>query len=130
MNKFLLRWGIHTIALYIAIQLVPGLQHTGNGGALLGVALIFGLVNSALKPVLIVLSCPLVVLTFGFFLLVINGILLLLTAWVSEWFNLGLHVEGLGWGIMGSLVISLVSLLFNTLLVQEDEKRAGTQTRN
>lgn len=130
MNKFLLRWGIHTIALYIAIQLVPGLQHTGNGGALLGVALIFGLVNSALKPVLIVLSCPLVVLTFGFFLLVINGTLLLLTAWVSEWFNLGLHVEGLGWGIMGSLVISLVSLLFNTLLVQEDEKRAGTQTRN
>jgi putative membrane protein len=94
------------------------------------VALIFGLVNSALRPVLIVLSCPLVVLTFGFFLLVINGILLLLTAWVSEWFNLGLRVEGLGWGILGSLVISLVSLLFNTLIVDEDEKRAGTQARN
>lgn len=119
MNKFLLRWGINTIALYVAIQLLPGLEHTGSGIALIGVALIFGLINAALKPALIVLSCPLVVFTFGLFVLIINGVLVLCTAWVSEWFDLGFYVDGLGWGILGSLVISLVSLFFNSLLVEE-----------
>ena len=122
MNKFLLRWGINTIALYVAVQLLPGLVHEGSGAALLGVALIFGLVNAAFKPVLIVLSCPLVVLTFGFFLLVINGLLLLLTAWMSDLFDLGFAVDGLGWGILGSLVISLVSLLLNSLVAEDKDE--------
>ena len=121
MDKFLLRWGINTISLYVAVELLPGLEHAGNGVALLSVALIFGLVNAALKPALIVLSCPLVVLTFGFFVLIINGALLLITAQVSAWLDLGFQVDGLGWAILGSLVISLVSLFFNSLLVEEDE---------
>jgi putative membrane protein len=120
MNKFLLRWGINTIALFVAVQLLPGVEHTGSGVALLGVALIFGLINAALKPVLVVLSCPLVVLTFGFFLLIINGLLLLFTAWVSDLFELGFYVNGLGWGVLGSIVISLVSLFLNSLVVEEE----------
>lgn len=122
MNRFLLRWGINTIALYVAVQLLPGLEHTGTGVALLGVALIFGLINAALKPVLIVLSCPLVLFTFGLFLLVINGLLLLITAWVSDLFELGFAVDGLSWGILGALVISLISMLLNSLIAS-DEKR-------
>jgi putative membrane protein len=122
MNRFLLRWGINTIALYIAVELLPGLEHTGTGAALLGVALIFGLVNAAFKPFLILLSCPLVVITFGLFLLVINGLLLLITARLSDLFDLGFTVEGLGWGILGSLVISLVGLVLNSLIVDEDKK--------
>ena len=85
----------------------PGLEHTGSGVALLTVALIFGLINAAVKPVLVVFSCPLVVLTFGLFLLVINGAMLLVTAWVSDLFDLGFAVDGLNWGILGSIVISL-----------------------
>jgi putative membrane protein len=122
MNRFLLRWGINTIALYVAVQLLPGLQHTGSGAALLGVALIFGLINAVLKPVLVVLSCPLVALTFGLFLLVINGLLLLITAQVSDLFDLGFTVAGLGWGILGSIVISLIGLLLNSLIVDEDRR--------
>jgi len=130
MNRFLLRWGIHTIALYIAVQILPGLEHSGSGAALLGVALIFGLVNAAFKPILIVLSCPLVILTFGLFLLVINGLLLLFTAWVSDLFNLGFAVQGLGWAVLGSMVISLVSVLFDSLLVEEKDREAEPpQTR-
>jgi len=130
MNRFLLRWGIHTIALYIAVQILPGLEHSGSGAALLGVALIFGLVNAAFKPILIVLSCPLVILTFGLFLLVINGLLLLFTAWVSDLFNLGFAVQGLGWAVVGSMVISLVSVLFDSLLVEEKDREAEPpQTR-
>jgi putative membrane protein len=124
MSQFLLRWGINTIALYVAIQLLPGLEHTGSGAALMGVALIFGLVNAAIKPALIVLSCPLVILTFGLFVLIINGMLVMLTAWLSQWFDLGFYVDGLGWGILGSLVISLVSLFFNSLLVEEEEEES------
>jgi putative membrane protein len=120
MNRFLLRWGINTIALYVAVQLLPGLEHTGTGAALLGVALIFGLINAALKPVLIVLSCPLLVFTFGLFLLVINGLLLLITAWVSDLFELGFTVDGLTWGILGSLVISLISLFLNSLIASDE----------
>jgi len=119
MNKFLLRWGINTIALYVAVQILPGLEHDGSGVALLGVALIFGLVNAALKPVLVVLSCPLVALTFGLFLLVINGLLLLITAWVSNLFDLGFRVDGLGWGILGSLVIGLIGWFLNSLLAED-----------
>ena len=119
MNRFLLRWGINTIALYIAVKLLPGLEHAGSGAALLGVALIFGLVNAALKPVLVVLSCPLVALTFGLFLLVINGLLLLITAWVSNLFDLGFTVDGLGWGILGALVIGLISWFLNSLIAEE-----------
>lgn len=122
MAKFLLRWGINAIALYVAVQLLPGLDHTGSGMALLGVALIFGGVNAALKPVLLVLSCPLVVMTFGLFLLVINGLLLLITAWLSDLFDLGFAVDGLGWGILGALVISLVSLFFNSLIADENDQ--------
>jgi len=125
MISLLFRWGINTIALYVAVQLLPGLQHSGSGAALLGVALIFGLVNAVLKPVLVVLSCPLVALTFGLFLLVINGLLLLITAQVSDLFDLGFTVDGLGWGILGSIVISLIGLVLNSLIV--DEKRQDRQ---
>jgi len=123
MNKFLLRWGINTIALYVAVELLPGLEHTGSGLALLGVALIFGLINAAVKPVLVVFSCPLVVLTFGLFLLVINGAMLLVTAWVSDLFDLGFAVDGLGWGILGSIVISLISLILNALIAEDREEQ-------
>jgi putative membrane protein len=122
MPRFLLRWGINTIALYVAVEVLPGLEHTGSGAALIGVALIFGLVNAALKPVLFVLSCPLVALTFGLFLLVINGLLLLITAWVSNLFDLGFKVQDLGWGILGAIVIGLVSWFLNSLIA-EDRRR-------
>jgi putative membrane protein len=87
------------------------------------VALIFGLVNAALKPVLVVLSCPLVALTFGLFLLVINGLLLLITAWVSDLFELGFTVDGLGWGMLGALVIGMISWFLNSLIAEEGRRR-------
>ncbi len=123
MNKFLLRWGINTIALYVAVELLPGLEHAGSGLALLGVALIFGLINAAVKPVFVIFSCPLVVLTFGLFLLVINGAMLLVTAWVSDLFDLGFAVDGLGWGILGSIVISFISLILNSLIAEDREEQ-------
>jgi len=122
MDRFLLRWGINTIALYVAVRLLPGLEHTGSGLALLGVALIFGLINAAVKPFVVILSCPLVLLTFGLYLLFINGLMLLFTEWVSGMFDLGFHVEGLGWAILGAIVISLVSFVIDSLIVEDPEE--------
>ncbi len=127
MNKFLLRWGINTIALYVAVQLLPGLKHTGSGLALLGVALIFGLINAAVKPIVVLLSCPLVLMTFGLYLLVINGLMLLFTAWVSDIFELGFEVQGLGWAILGGIVIGLVSFVINSLIVDESQEKEFAQ---
>jgi putative membrane protein len=122
MNKFLLRWGINTIALYVAVRLLPGLEHTGSGLALLGVALIFGLINAAVKPFVVLLSCPLVLMTFGLYLLVINGLMLLFTAWVSDILELGFEVQGFGWAILGAIVIGLVSFAINSLIVNESQE--------
>ena len=66
MNRFIIRWAINGVALYAAIQLVPGIQAQDTGwGAILGLALIFGLVNALISPILKFLTCPLIILTLG-----------------------------------------------------------------
>lgn len=126
MSKFLLRWATNTIGLFVAIKLLPGLEHTGSGSSLLAVALIFGLTNAALKPFVVLLSCPLVLMTFGFYLLVINGFMLLFTAWVSRIFNLGFEVRDLGWAMLGAFVISLVGFAIGLLIVKDEQEDADT----
>ena len=79
-KPFLIRWMINTIALSAAVQVIPGIHFTDGPLQLLAVALVFGVVNAVLRPVLTVLSCPLVLLTLGLFTLVINGVMLMLTA--------------------------------------------------
>ena len=80
LESFLIRWMINTIALSAAVQVIPGLHFTDGPLQLLAVALVFGVVNAVLRPILTVLSCPLVLLTLGLFTLVINGVMLMLTA--------------------------------------------------
>ena len=102
MRTLLVRWIINALALYLAVNVIPGIHFTGSAGELLIVAAIFGIVNSALRPILTVLTCPLVVLTLGLFTFVINALLLLLTAWLSSQFSLGLVVDGFGADPVGS----------------------------
>ena len=78
MRQLLVRWLINTLALYLAVTYVPGFHFEGGPGALLLLAALFGIVNSALRPLLTLLTCPLVLLTLGLFTLVINALLLLL----------------------------------------------------
>jgi len=119
MTKFILRWLINAVALYLAIRFVPGIKFGGGWLGLLWLALIFGLVNAFLRPVLQLLTCPLILLTLGLFTVVINMILLKITEWVGNTFGLGLTIDGWGPLFLGSLIISIVSIVLSLILKDE-----------
>jgi len=116
MTKFLSRWLINAVALYLAAEIVPGIVRTGDWMALALVALVFGVVNALLGPILKFLSCPLILLSLGVFTIVINAALLLLTSSLSDAWNLGFHVAGFWPAFLGSLLISAVSIVLSIFL--------------
>jgi len=113
---FLLRLLINAAALWVAIQLVDGIEHRGTWWSLLVVALVFGILNASIRPLLKLLSLPVIILTLGLFIFVINALMLLLTGWVSDLFNLGFYVEGFWDAFFGGLIISIVSLLLSMFM--------------
>ena len=116
MRHLLIRLIINAAALFVAVQLIPGMHFTGGIGKLLLVAFVFGLVNAIARPILTMLSCPLIVVTLGLFLLVINAAMLWITSWLSTRLDLGFHVDGCVPALLGGLVIGIVSTIL-TLFV-------------
>ena len=110
---FILRLLISAAALWVAIQLVDGIQYTGDSWSLLFVALVFGVLNAGVRPLLTVLSIPLIIVTLGLFIFVINALMLMLTSWVSGLLNLGFHVDGFWAAFLGGLIVSVVSLMLS-----------------
>ncbi len=107
----LLRFFISAAALGVATWLVPGIR-AGGVGPLLAAAAIFGVVNAVIKPIISVLTCPLVVLTLGLFIFVINGLLF----WSVGSFVDGFHVDGFWSAVFGAIVYSVISWLLSMLL--------------
>jgi putative membrane protein len=120
--RFLLRLVITAFALWLAVRFVPGIGWSGSPLGLIGVAFVFGLLNALVRPILAALSCPLVILTLGLFLIVLNGFMLLLTAWVSGELGLGFTVDGLVPAIVGALLVAVTSAILN-LFVAEPKTR-------
>lgn len=118
--SLLIRWAAAAIAVAAAAQLVPGIAIEGGIVPLFIVALLLGLVNAAVRPVLRFLSCGLIFLTLGLFLLVINAVMLLLAAWLARAVGIGFYVDGFVPALLGSIVISLVSLLISLLFPERD----------
>lgn len=114
--RLLLRWLISAAAVAAAAYLLPGIRLEGGFPDLLVVALVLGLVNALVRPVLRWLACGLIVVTLGLFLLVINAALLLLAAWLARSVGIGFHVDGFGSALVGSVVISLVSFVLSMAL--------------
>jgi putative membrane protein len=108
-------------ALWVAAKLVPGIHHTGSALALLGVAAVFGVVNTLIAPVIKLLSLPFIVLSLGLFALVINGAMLMLTSWFAAKLELGFTVDGFIPALLGSLVISIVSAVL--MIAFDDAKQ-------
>ena len=121
--RFLLRLLINAAALWIATLIVPGVSHTGSGINLLAVALVFGLLNALLRPLLTLLSCPLLILTLGLFTLIINAVILWVTSAVSGSFGIGFHVDGFGAAFIGALVVSVVSILLSIFVPDPSRNR-------
>ncbi len=123
MGSLILRLVVNAIALYVATlpQLNIGVTFTGEWWQIAIVAFIFGLVNAIIRPVLKLLTCPLILLTLGLFTLVINAAMLWLTAWISSnVFALGFHVKDFWAAFVGALVVSIVSFVLN-MVVREAE---------
>lgn len=122
MRSLLIRWLINTLAIYVAVQVIPGVHYDGGPVNFLIVALLFGLVNAFVRPLLTVMTCPLVMLTLGFFLFVINALMLLLTGWLSRQFSLGFRVDGFWAAFWAGLLIGLVSLFLSIMVGEKDVK--------
>jgi putative membrane protein len=121
-RSLLLHWILNAAARWVAAALIPGLDFSGGLGRLLLVAAIFGIVNSTLRPILTVLTCPLIVLTLGLFTLVINALMLMVTGWLSEGWNLGFTVSGFWAAFFGGLVVGLVSLILSMALAPKEPR--------
>jgi putative membrane protein len=110
---FLIRLLVNAAALWVATRIVPGVSYSGGALPLLGVALVFGVVNAVISPVLKILTFPIIILTLGIFALVINGLMLMLTSGLSSALGLGFHVRGFWAAFWGALVVSLVSTILS-----------------
>ncbi len=129
MRAFFIRLIVNAAALTVAAAILPGIHTADNAiTTLLLIALIFGFLNALFKPLFVLLSCPLIILTLGLFTLVINGVMLLLTDRVA---GSRFEVDTFGWAILGGFVVSIVSgILEGVLGVHDDEndhknKRGG-----
>ncbi|WP_130011418.1 phage holin family protein [Serinicoccus sediminis] len=116
------------VALWVASAIVSGIEFGGQGVSqlltIIGVALVFGLVNAVVRPLVQLLSLPLIVLTLGLFLVVINALMLLLTSWLSGVLGLNFSVDDFFWdAVLGSIIISIVSL-FVSMLLPDGRERA------
>lgn len=124
---FVLRWFINGVALLIAAFLVPGIRLSASGRpgfnewvTLAIVALIFGVINAIIRPVVVLLTLPLTIVTLGLFMFVVNALMLMLTSRIAHAFHLGFRVDGFGAALLGALVISVVSFLFGRLLARSN----------
>jgi putative membrane protein len=113
---FLAKVVVTALGVWVAVQFVPGLDFQGDVIGLLVVGLILGLVNAIARPIVTILSLPLVLLTLGLFLLIINTMMLGLTIWISDAFGLGLSSTGFWSTFFGALVITIVSWVVEAIL--------------
>lgn len=125
MKNFLVKTIANAAALAVAIWLLSGITLTGTSTGrkiwtLILVALIFGVVNFVVKPVVKLLSFPLFILTLGLITLVINALMLLLTSWLAGQLSLAFHVEGFWTAVLGGLIVSIVSWAMHMILPDED----------
>ena len=129
----IIRLLINAAALWVATRVVSGISYTGDWPLLFGVALVFGVLNVVVRPILILLSLPILIVTLGLFLLVLNAATLLLTGVISDALGLGFHVEGFVPALLGGLVVSIVSLALSMFLgsgaAPDRELRAKHQGR-
>jgi putative membrane protein len=122
----LLRWLINAAALLVAAVLVPGIhlsaaaRHATSDDwlTLAAVALIFGIINAVIRPIVILLTLPLEILTLGLFTFVVNALMLLLTSGIAQRLHLGFRVDGFLPALLGALIISVVSFVLNRFVAR------------
>lgn len=120
--RFLARLLVNAAALWVATRIVPGVTYSGGVLPMLAVALVFGLVNAVIGTATKILTFPIILLTLGIFILVINGLMLMLTSALSSALGLGFHVAGFWAAFWGGLVVSVISTALS-LVVRDSRRR-------
>ena len=113
--KLIVRWLVNAAALYVAVALVPGIEATG-ARAILIAAVVIGLINATLKPIAVLLTLPLTVITLGLFYLCVNGAMLYLTAALTP----GFRLAGFGSAVLGAIIVSIVGMLLGGWVEKKD----------
>jgi putative membrane protein len=107
--NFVIRTLDTALAMWVAVRVLPGLDFTGSAIGLIVIALVVGVVNALVRPLMTLLALPFILLTFGLFIIVVNAAALALAIALSGALGLGLSSDGFGWTLLASLVVSLVS---------------------
>lgn len=115
MSAFFIRWMVTTIAVFVAERLIPGID-CSSVGALLGASLLLGIINAFVRPILLLLSIPFIIITMGFFIFVVNALLLLFVAEIIPSF----HVAGFWNAFFGAIIISIVSWILSSFFRTTD----------
>ncbi len=116
-DRFLIRWLINAVALWVAFKIVPGIHPDKLSiEAIIIMALIFGLVNAIIRPIVAFLTCPLIILTLGLGTLLINTAMFWLAGQISNWFGFGFTVDGFWPAFLGALVVSIISVILSAVL--------------
>jgi putative membrane protein len=128
MKNFLIRVAVNGVALWVAALVIDGI-HLGEGNGSVGskaltivlVALLFGVVNAVIKPIVKLLSLPFIVLTLGLFTFIVNAFMLQITEWIAKPLDLAFSIDEFFWdAVFGAVVITLVSWLLNVVLPEDD----------
>lgn len=121
MRNFAIRVIINAVAIAITASLLSGVHVSNNDiGTLLIIGLVFGIVNAIVRPILIFLTCPAVIVTLGLFLLVINGLMLMLTAsLIPE----RLQIDGFGWAVLAGIIMGILGMIMESILKPEDDDK-------
>jgi putative membrane protein len=121
--RFVIRTLVTALALWVAVEIVPGVDYQGEWIKLLLVALVLGVLNALVRPLLLFLSCPMLIVTLGLFTFVVNALILWLTGALSGKLGLGFHVAGFWSAFLGALVVSIVSFLLSVFAPDPDPER-------
>lgn len=131
--KLLIRWAISALSLFAAAWLVPGIHVDDGRGWMVyaAMAVILSLANALIRPLLKLMTCPLILLTLGLFTLVVNAITLLISsAFANNVFGFGFYIEGFWSAFWGAIIVSIVSVVLNTVVRDDDEDRDRRRRRS
>jgi putative membrane protein len=122
LRRYILQWLITSLAIFAAFSLVPGITFSGNGYEIGIIAMIYSVINLLIRPVLTLITCPMIILTLGMFTVIINGVLLLITADLAKFFGIDFHIETFFTALIGAVVISLTTFVLNLLSGENNVK--------
>lgn len=128
MRNFILRVIIYAVGIALVAEIVPGIRVANDTlGTLLIIGLVFGIINAILKPLITLLTCPLVIISLGLFVLVINAVVLLVTASLIP---ARLQIDGFWPAFVGGIVMSIISMVLERILGVKDDNRNNKNKRN